>query len=315
MFTRSVNFFLLALCFLGTTPSFCLASAGAGEFDSPKSLIIWNHDISYHLLIENNPRLSFDGKAFIRRVDGRRVPFVTLNIAFLEKEALSLFHRFQSQSAKASPSPLPVERNAIMALEERLMELRNPSLSSLSTGTLSIQGALKKLQDSLENVAWLRTYRMSVKNASTAEEAERNFVKGFMEQRLKTLEYHEVAHIHDILTAVETQSKDFERFTEANAFYAELAYGENPHDVMAQALAGLIDEIHQGKTVDHSAEKVVSVLRFLKQCPRFARLMRPAALSKGCLETMVKANKPYFAFVGRELYRGHQNLLVSNLSN
>jgi len=269
-----------------------------------KSLNIWGSEIYYRLLIKADARLSFDGKAFIQNDQGKKIPYVVLNTAFFEKEASALFQRFrQSRTALAS-----VETTAdpeLMKFEKSLLKSKNPSRPFSSSLTPSLKNSLKSLQTSLEDMAWFQVYKDSVEDSATLEEAKRRFVRQFSARRMKTIEFHEATHLYDMQRSGNIESPAFKRFTEANAFYAELVYGDNPHDVMAQALAGVLDELNRGKVVDYSVDKVLSVLRFLKQCPRFAELIKSEPFSKCCLEMIAKVKRSDFISAGKELYRSH----------
>jgi hypothetical protein len=304
MFLKFIQTLLFICSFWGGL-SFCHASNSTASPEPLKSLMVWGSDIHYRLLVQTDSRLSFDGKAFIQNVQGRKIPCVVLNTAFFEKEASSLFHRFRQHTTDLA-SVANITRPELMDFEERLLDSKNPLLPSSSPLTPSLKDSLKKLQTSLEDVAWFQTYQRSLEESSTLEEAERRFVKQFSMQRMKTIEYHEATHLYDMQRSEDIDSPVFKRFTEANAFYAELVYGDNPHDVMAQALAGLLDELNRGEVVDYSVDKVVSILHFLKECPRFAGLMRSGPLQKCCLEMLSKANRNDFIFAGQQLHRVRQ---------
>jgi hypothetical protein len=124
-----------------------------------------------------------------------------------------------------------------------------------------------------------------------------------MESRLKTIELHEVSHLIDMRGVEDIQGEAFERFTELNAFYTELAFGSNPHDVMAQGLAGLLDELRQGRPVDYSIQKVATVLHFLKKCPVWGKTSPSGSLPTRCLELLATLKKSDFILAGKELYQ------------
>src|SRR5262245_4994188 len=302
MSLKILKILLFTCCFYGASLSFCAASPL--PLGSVKTLNIWGSEIHYRLLIQTDSHVDFDGRAFIQNDQGRKTPCVVLNNAFFEKEASALFRRFRRHRTDLA-SVETVTHPELMNFEDRLLKSKNPSLPSSSLLTPSLKNSLKKLQTSLEDIAWFQTYQRSLENSSTLEEAERQFVEQFSAQRMKTIEYHEATHLYDMQRSEDIESPAFKRFTEANAFYAELVYGDNPHDVMAQALAGVLDELNRGKVVDYSVDKVLSVLRFLKQCPRFAELIKSEPFSKCCLEMIAKVKRSDFISAGKELYRSH----------
>jgi hypothetical protein len=296
-------FILFSFAFLSFLYSSVTQAASISQEGTPRYLKVWDHLVQYQFLIKEDPKAMNDGEAFTKNVKSQTISYVVLNKAFFEKEARGLFKRFTQSESLASFQNSSTERSWI-DLEKNILSLKNLNhpIPSLDSAT---QLSLKNLQSFLEKTAWLEAYHASLKNTSSSQEAEERFVEFFTKTRMNTIEYHEAAHLIDLLQAGDRKKFDFKRFTELNAFYAELTYGENPHDVMSQAIAGLIDEMGQGKTVDYSIEKVIAVLKFLKECPRFAKAFR-GPLQKCCLEILAKLTRSDFILAGKELH--HQNL-------
>ncbi len=183
--------------------------------------------------------------------------------------------------------------------------------SSLKVKNLRVKSTLKALKGKLEYLAWFKVYERSLQESVSKEEAQRKFTQQFSEIRSKVVEYHEAAHLIDLMkvSAEESRSEEFEKYTELNAFYTELAYSENSYDTMAHAVVGLLDEIDQAKTRDYSIEKVSSLLRFLKECPRFAKLFRPDnRMAPCCFEVLARISSGDFIFAANALYR--RNLTI-----
>ncbi|MCC6271828.1 MAG: hypothetical protein IT572_00050, partial [Deltaproteobacteria bacterium] len=136
----------------------------------------------------------------------------------------------------------------------------------LSLGRIPV-AELRALQIRLENAAWRDLHERCV----AARKARKDFVQAFALARLASVEEHEVSHLIDLARGGDEASPAFARETELKAFYAELARGGNPLDSMSQALAGLLDEVGRGRTVDYSRDKVATVLRFLRASPNLRR--------------------------------------------
>lgn len=315
-----------AVLFLSVLAAFAFAlgvravRAEAPQFEKSisRSLVVWEQPIQYQFIIKNNPRLPFDGEASRKQVSGKEIHFIVLNKAFFHREAKDLFARFEKNYISMGQDLLSKED--LRQIETFLMTLKiSPEGSpSLDQKTILL---LKHLKENLEYLAWSPLYRISLQENRSQKEAERRFKKEFIQTRLETIEWHEVAHLSDIKGTSDTKGEAFGRFTELNAFYAELAYGTNPHDVMAQALAGLIDELNQGKNVDFSLEKVATVLKFLKECPRFAKHYSPGQFNEGgplprsCLEILARLKTSDFIMVARELRQQNLQALGQNLAS
>ncbi len=210
--------------------------------------------LEYRLQIENNPRVAYDGQAFVRTVGEKRIYTVLLNRAYFQREGGEIFDRL---SKKSEPQRVREESNeGIAALEG----------DWLSLGRIPV-AELRALQIRLENAAWRDLHERCVAAHASARKARKDFVQAFARARLASIEEHEVSHLIDLARGGDETSPAFARETELKAFYAELARGGNPLDSMSQALAGLLDEVRRGRTVDYSREKVAAVLRFLRASP------------------------------------------------
>ena len=278
----------------------------------PRSLVVWEQPVEYQFILKNNPRLPYDGEASRKLVKGQEIPLVVLNKAFFRKEAKDLFQRFEKNSPAMEPNPVSKDRLHLM--ENHLLTLKSPTgeLPKLDQETLL---SLKQFKEYLEYLAWSPLYRSSLQETQSRKKALRRFEKAFIQTRLETIEWHEAAHLSDLKGNGVARDKAFGQFTELNAFFAELVYGTNPHDVIAQALTGLIDEVHQGKNVDFSFQKFVTVVKFLKENPRSAKRNRfdPSSEKdpwpRNGLESFARLKTSDYVTVGRELYR--QNLRAS----
>jgi hypothetical protein len=112
--------------------------------------------------------------------------------------------------------------------------------------------------------AWRGLFQNSLEKTASLKKAEELFVKAFIASRMRTIHFHEAAHIIDCSKTTDRETTKFKRYSELNAFYTELAYSENPKDVLAQTLVGVLDELKQGKSVDFSIEKLTSLLNYLQ---------------------------------------------------
>jgi len=227
--------------------------------EKPKVLEIWGQEIHYRLVFKNDANASHDGEAFTRFQEGEKVSYVILNPILLEKEAKNLFDRFQKKEnafIASSTEEMKTLEGELFNLSPQNQNTLNPSL-------------IRRLKKHFEVLAWQKLYQKAVHENKDLNLAKENFVKNFIESRIHTLEHHEAAHLYDSqrASAAELDSPHFRRFTEMNAFYAELRYGENPYDVIAQALTGLLDEFEQKKNIDYSTAKLLSVLHWLRGKP------------------------------------------------
>jgi hypothetical protein len=271
---------------------------------------VWDREVEYQVLIKNDPSSNHDGETSLKIEKGQKIYYVVLNPAFFENEGKNLFRQMGEEKPQLKAQGV----EELASLESKLLQL-NSSVAPKEALSPSTKEALKKLKNTLEEIAWRKIYQDSLTRGASSEKAEQLFVRTFTDLRLKTIERHEAAHVYDLQNSSDHESPQFEKYTEMNAFYAELVYGENPHDVMAQAIVGLMDEMNQGKVVDHSIEKVVSVLQFLKTCPRFAKSMESGPLSKCCLEMLAKITRQDFIQVGQDLYKNHHRLFKDTFAS
>jgi hypothetical protein len=255
--------------------------------------------MDYRLVSRESPHVDFDGEAFYRREENRSVPMVVLNRAFFQREAESLFQRFEKDSEGESEGIHLTSRDW-KTLEERLLRLDPAKYPKFSR---SDRESLESLRLALEGRAWRPLFERTREETSSRRERLSRFVEGFTSIRLETIEHHEVSHLLDLSQASDPDAPGFNHFTELNAFFTELAYGSNPHDVMAQAMTGLLDELRRGRPVDYSAAKVAAVLRFLRDCPQRGNFPSGRSLAEPCLERLAKIQKNEWVLVGKSLYR------------
>lgn len=310
------SLFFKALFFFNFILSWTFGSFSAFAYEnlSSRSLRIWDKNIDYQLEIKNDPQWPSDGESFKKLIKGRPIYHVVINRAFYQKEAEQLFRQFE-QVPKNQFTDKQFDFPEWRHFEKNLLSLRESSFKEKKS---QVKSTLKALKGKLEYLAWFKVYEKSVKESVSKEEAQRKFTQQFSQIRDKIIEYHEVAHVIDLMkvSVEESHSAEFERYTELNAFYTELAYSENPYDTMAHAVVGLLDEIDQAKTTDYSIEKVSTLLRFLKECPRFAELFRPGnRMALCCFEVLAKINSMDFVFVGNELYRRNLSSLRQKLAS
>jgi len=309
---RKFFHFLSLSVFLGIFPSLGWALT-ASDASVTRTLKIWDREIEYQFLLKNDANLRHDGEAFTKKLKGQKIAYVVLNPAFFEKEAEGLFERLR-QEKNLSVNFKSLNSQELTRLEEKLLGLEGGSVSYASL-TSSSKESLRKLQNLFEEIAWRGLFKASLANGRSLQEAKEIFSRDFTARRLKTIEHHEVAHLYDILNFKDTKSPQFEKFTEVNAFYAELVYGENPQDTMAQAVSGLIDEMSRGKVVDYSVEKVLSVVEFLRDCPPFAKYLKPRHLTPCCLEMLAKIKRKDFIRIGTELFEKNRGRLPSKIAS
>lgn len=210
--------------------------------------------LEYRLQIENNPRVAYDGQAFVRTEGGKRIYTVLLNRAYFDREGGEIFDRLSKGSEPQRDRAETSEGLAVLEAD------------GISLGRIPV-AKLRGLQIRLENAAWRDLHERCVAAQASARKARKDFVQAFARARLASIEEHEVSHLIDLASGGDETSPAFARETELKAFYAELARGGNPLDSMSQALAGLLDEVRRGRTVDYSREKVATVLRFLRASP------------------------------------------------
>lgn len=290
----------------------------ASENSSFRSLKIWDQQVTYQVELKNDPRGFSDGESFQKKSKGYSTYHVVLNRALIRKEAEQLFQQFEAVPKN------PFTKNHFNFPEWNRFEqdLLSSQDSRFKVKDPRIKNTLQALKEELEYLAWFRVYEKSVKESGSRAEALEKFLQYFSLIRDKTVEYHEVAHLIDLMkvNSQESYSAEFEKYTELNAFYTELAYGENPYDTMAHAVVGLLDEIDQAKLKDYSIEKVSTLLRFLKECPRFAKFFSPShrmapRMTLCCFEVLAKITSKDFIFVGSALYRKNLNNLRQNLAS
>ncbi len=293
------------LIFLGFS-SFCYSNPSNQNLiktDNLQSLTLWNQVVQYQLIVKEDLSMPSDGEAFIHKSGAQKINYVVLNEAYFGKEAGELFDRFKNLSFSSS-SMKKSDSTELLEIEYSLLSLKDASFFKETPSlTDRRKTALKELKSKLENLAWRNIYEDSLKNSFSPEEAKRKFTEAFMKVRKNTILHHEVSHLIDLENTQNSQSEDFKKYTELNAFYTELVYTTNPYDVMAGAVVGLIDEMNRKKEVDYSIEKVSTVLSFLKRCPRFAKLFKMGPMPKCCLELLADIHPADFIFVGNQLYR------------
>ncbi|KAB2832827.1 MAG: hypothetical protein F9K48_09695 [Candidatus Brocadia sp.] len=269
-----------------------------------KTLQIWDQDVQYHYLVKKNPNVDFDGETFFEILNGQKIFRVVINPVYFEKEAGILFRRFSRDKEQAVHDRFDFNSAKLFQLENHLSKMSHWEQVPAEL-PFDPQVELKRVQRSLEKLAWQGLFEDCRKNAKSLKEAERKFVEKFTQDRIATIERHEAAHVLDLKKATKsiTDQEGFARFTELNAFYTELAFGTNPLDVMSQAIAGLVEELDKGKPVDFSVAKVASIISFLKKCPRFASRFSAKKMTKCCLEMMGEFTHKDFQLTATELYR------------
>ncbi len=249
---------LIAL--IALSPSLAFADKSTTPISAEvRAISIWNQPIKYEYSVKQDQSVDYDGEAFVKDQDGRRVNVVILNKVFFKKEAQNLFRKFKHSDV----DNIALSDEELILLEKKLGLGQADQLFGFS-GRNDLKSAAKRLQAAFEYKAWHGIYEDSIKNNSSASKAESEFSDKFTRIRMRTIEYHEVSHLADLANAKGNLRSDFEKFTELNAFYTELAYGENPWDVMSQAMTGVVDELTQQKSVDFSIEKVASAIKVLK---------------------------------------------------
>lgn len=232
------------------------------KIDTSASLSLWNQEIKHVLLIKNDPRLPFDGEAYTKTHKGVEKNFIVLNKAYFEKEAKELFQKFvKIRNAPANKAKHPYYQ--LSELEREILLAHNSTNRPLMLN-YKLKSVLRELKESMEMQAWSALFQNSVEKTDSLKKAEEFFIKYFIASRMKTIHFHEAAHIIDCSKTTDRDSVKFKRYSELNAFYTELAYGENPRDVISQTLVGVLDELKQGKSVDFSIEKLTSLLNYLK---------------------------------------------------
>lgn len=270
------------------------------ESEQSRSLPLWGTTISYQFILKEDPKVKFDGEAFFRKEGGQRINYVVVNTAFFRKEALELFSRFKQTKMDAGFPSMAKLKN----LEGVLLPLQEVNLQKDTISSAHFED-LKHLQNALEKLAWSELVQDSLRSTNSEEEAFNQFLSRFTKIRVDTIERHEAAHLIDIQGTKGDHLPGFDKKTELGAFFTELAYGPNPQDVMAQAIAGLLDELKKGKPVDYSIEKVTTTLEFLKECPRFSKNFK-GPMAKCCLEILARLKPVDFIYLGQSLYQKNQ---------
>jgi hypothetical protein len=286
---------LLALTFFFVP--FLPKALAKSEGPLTKSQRLWDREVEYRLIHQKNSQRESDGEAYFQQEGQQKINYVVLNSAYFTKEAEQIFKRIQD-SASDTPKPF-YSAEALASLERLLLAGVDPQ----SPTAPELTGHLKDLQHRLEYQAWHGLFQEARANTPSIREAKKYFAGRFTEARLHTIEYHEASHLLDLKDGVDLNSEAFERFTELNAFYTELAYGSHPHDVMAHALSGLLEEWRQGRTVDYSIPKVAAVLAFLKKCPKWGKAQDPRPFSGPCLELLAQLKQADFIAVAKGLYQ------------
>lgn len=271
-----------------------------------KSLQVWGQTVHYNYFLQEDPQVDFDGEVSTEMVNGQQTYRVLINPIFFKKEAMQLFHRFLREDGELEQAGPVVASEVLFHLEKTLLE-KNHGPAMFRKWNRKTRRELKKLQEGLERLAWYPLFEKCRNGAGSIAQAERDFIREFTQIRIQTIEQHEASHVLDLMKAGErSYEPGFGRFTELNAFYAELAMGSNPLDVMAQAIAGLIDEIRQKKPVDHSVTKVATVVRFLKNCPRVASRLAGGKMPRCCLEILGEISLQEFRLAAQELYQNNR---------
>ncbi len=271
---------LATLLALGWAPFAMAASPGGKAEGETRQQVLWNQPVNYQFSVTENPNLSYDGEAYQKMIEGKIVNFVMMNKVFFEREAKDLFRRLNQNDKTQDIKPLESE---ILSLN--LVSGKTAKINEKTKATL------KNLNAALELLAWRELHRESLNSTPSEDAAEKLFIEKFTQSRMKTIEYHEVAHLLDLARDANRETPQFEKFSELNAFYTELAYGDNPLDTVAQAVTGLIDELNRGKMVDYSTDKIGSILRFFNS-------------NLGILATLEKSQ---LKDAGRNLYQKNQD--------
>ncbi|MBI2337183.1 MAG: hypothetical protein HYU97_10545 [Deltaproteobacteria bacterium] len=286
---KKLGLYLFSL-FFWISPNFSWALSNPIAIQH-KSRMLWNQTIDYQLQIVVDASLAYDGESTLSHQQDKIQYHVMLNTAFLEKEAEELFARFAKINSIASEQLLPAPQD-LLELEQALLEKR-VSLSHRQNQVL------RHLQESFEFLAWYKTYQQSWKGASISEQARAKFTQAFLASRIHSIEAHELGHLIDLKQRPIVQ--DFKKFSELNAYYTELFYGGNPYDTLAQALAGVRDEMRQKKSVDFSHEKVLVLLQWVANMdPHMMNAQDP--LKKCCLVKLLNYKASNLAQLGKALY-------------
>lgn len=265
----------------------CSASAAVPGRDGEKSLSLWGQEVRYRLTHEHNARLSYDGKALAPSEARGHFNQVVLNVAFLKPEAEDLFNRMWRAGISFPRGGGPLLPKGISRLEKRLLQGRSLSPRDYKN--------LHQIKESLEWSAWAGVFQGCAGQFPEREKAQACFLENFSRIRLEAIEYHEVSHLLDLSRKKNIRNTgEFGRDSELNAFFTELAYGANPLDVMAQALAGCLEEARLGKGVDDSTLKLQKVLGFLAK--------KPHGVPGGVLIGLAETPRADFVAVGRGLY-------------
>lgn len=249
-------FLLLLLTSLKPGTSYAQSVPKAKRTKS-RRIHIWNQKLDYQYRIEHNSHVPYDGKAFVEEKQGAFKAHVVLNTAYFAQEARSLFKKLQRSTPTKGPS---FPKNLLGPLQK--LSTTPSSLNSLPHKTLH---QIKAWQENLALLSWNKVYQTCRISTDNRRKALLLFIEKFVQSRMRTIEYHEVSHLIDVKNHPNAPQQHFARRTELNAFYTELAYGENPLDVLAQALSGVLEEAHQGRLVDFSTEKVIQLNQYLEQ--------------------------------------------------
>jgi hypothetical protein len=303
--------FLAALLVSSPFLSLRFANAGTQEGFAPRSLEIWGRAVQYQFILKNDSHLKYDGEAYTKKIHGQKISYVVLNKTYFKNEADEIFQRLEGSEDLLPTSP---SHDQLTGLETNLLAYKS-SQENVPGMKEDLQLALRDLQKTLEQLAWLTLYQSSIKRTSSRKDAQRMFEEGFSLARLDTIEHHEAAHLLDLQDQPNNQNSEFEKFSELNAFYTELAYGSNPQDVIAQAIAGLIDEMNQGKIVDFSTLKVATVIQFLKHYPGLSKNFDKGPMSRSCLAILTDIQNHDWSLAGKELYQKNQANLKVALAN
>lgn len=260
------KFFSHTVAFLGVFWIFLFVlDAPAFALTEQKTAFIWGKTISYELQMIHNPAVKYDGEAYIRMGN-----HVVLNTAYIRKEAEGLWDTFQSSSKPAWQDSLSLQE--VLASLTLLNHRDTFSHQLSSSEKKKLLSTLEKLEAHFAYAAWYPTYRQT-----TGKEA---FVRSFIRTRKNAILYHELSHLVDQEEwgakkhpgNVLRNANLFAFHTEVRAFLAELAYGDNPHDVLWQVLTGVVEELQNGQNIDYSIRKLTGVLHYAENAETMTSL-------------------------------------------
>lgn len=260
------HFQKLIFLFLGIFFSSNLARASVTQ----KSLSIWGHEVNYQLVILQNPELSYDGATFKLNPSNAQKNRIVLNTVFFKKEALEMWDDFKttSQPSFTTSPDLMGFLSDLMVMNRQMKRLE--SLTSQQKAVFVSH--LKELKKQLQYAAWFEIYQNVSQASKSSSQARMHFVRLFTQIRKQTIEYHEASHLLDEIQRNDSlPGQAYAQDTEVKAFLAELVYGPNPQDSLWQMVAGVLDEIETGRSVDCSIQKLTDVLYGIQTMPWMAK--------------------------------------------